>query len=110
MSESQRKANETKTRRYEQEYNKFLATTKKLRDAIVEAIDKEHIEELKDTVVNYDMVAPYNLLRQIKYYIQLTTVERKELKKMVFIEWDVATTSIRAYANIINTTTPSWNT
>ena len=56
------------------------------------------------------MVAPYNLLRQIKYYIQLTTVEQKELKKMVFIEWDVATTSIRAYANIINATTPSWNT
>ena len=112
MSEPQRKANETKTPRYEQEYNKYLATTEKLRDAIVEAIDEEHIEALKDSVVNYDLVAPYDLLGQIKSSILLTTVERKELKEMVFTEWDVATTSIRAYANVIDAawkTNTRWN-
>eukprot|EP00956_Cyclotella_meneghiniana_P037653 scaffold142364_cov93-Cyclotella_meneghiniana.AAC.2 len=112
MTEPQRKAIETKTRRYEQEYNKFLATTEKLRDAIVEAVDEEHIEALKDPVVDYDMVAPYDLLGQIKSSILLTTVERKELKALVFTEWDVSSTSIRAYANAIDAawkTNERWN-
>eukprot|EP00956_Cyclotella_meneghiniana_P020521 scaffold36341_cov43-Cyclotella_meneghiniana.AAC.7 len=112
MTEPQRKAMETKTRRYEQEYNKFLATTEKLRDAIVEAVDEEHIEALKDPVVDYDMVAPYDLLGQIKSSILLTTVERKELKALVFTELDVSSTSIRAYANAIDAawkTNERWN-
>ena len=112
MTEPQRKAIETKTRRYEQDYNKFMATTEKLRDAIVEAVDKEHIEALKDPVVDYDMVAPYDLLGQIKASILLTTVERKELKALVFTEWDVSSTSIRAYANAIDSawkTNERWN-
>ena len=112
MTEPQRKAIETKTRRYEQEYNKFLATTEKLRDAIVEAVDEEHIEALKDPVVDYDMVAPYDLLGQIKSSILLTTVERRELKALVFTEWDVSSTSIRAYANAIDAawkTNERWN-
>ena len=107
MTESQRKAIETKTRRYEQEYNKFLAITEKLRDAIVEAVDEEHIEALKDPVVDYDMVAPYDLLGQIKSSILLTTVERKELKALVFTEWDASSTGIRAYANAIDA---AWKT
>ena len=112
MSEPQRKALETKTRRYEQEYNKFLATTEKLRDAIVEAVDEEHIEALKDPVVDYDMASPYDLLSQIRSSILLTTVERRELKAMVFTEWEVASTTIRAYANAIDAawkTNERWN-
>ena len=53
MTEPQRKAiEETKTPRYEQDHNKFMATTEKLRDAIVDAVDEEHIEALKDPVVD----------------------------------------------------------
>jgi hypothetical protein len=98
MTDTQRRAKEEELRRYQIEYNKFLATQSALRNAIVDAIDAEYIEKLRHPVVEYEKVQPYDMLRHIKSQIPLTTEERTNMKNKIFAKWD-NTTTLRSYVN-----------
>ena len=101
MPDVLRKKKEEENRRYINEYNKYQAVTNVLRERIVEAVDEEYIEALKDNLVDYNDVLPFDLLAQIKKTISLTTYERNEVKKLMALEWDT-TTTVRKYSNTLD--------
>jgi hypothetical protein len=98
MTEVQRRAKEEELRRYQTEYNKYMATIGALRAAIASAVDAEYIEKLKHPIVEYDMCTPYDMLKHIKDQIPLTTEERATLKAGIYLKWD-GTTSLRSFIN-----------
>jgi hypothetical protein len=97
MTDTQRKQREEQHKRYKVEYNKYIAATNVLRARIVDAIEEEYIEKIRDPVVDYDEHSPYLLLEQIKSVISLTTHERNEIKNLVKIPWD-GTSTLRKFS------------
>lgn len=102
MTDVQRKQREEQHKRYKIEFNKYVAATNVLRARIIEAVEEEYIEKLKDPVVDYDEHSPYLLLEQIKAAVSLTTYERNQIKDLVRIPWD-STITLRKYANTLDT-------
>jgi hypothetical protein len=81
------------------EYTKYLAVTTRLREIIVDAIPQEYIEELRDTIVDYDMVLPFDLLQHVRKNIQLTTNDVVEMKATVFFTWDSSAETLCSFVN-----------
>jgi hypothetical protein len=101
MTAVQRKQREEQHKHYKIEFNKYVTATNVLRERIIDAVEEEYIEKLKNPVVDYDEHSPYLLLEQIKAAVSLTTYERNQIKDLVRI-WD-PTIMLRKYANTLDT-------
>ena len=87
IGETQRKVREAQHRTKQVEYLKFTAMKNCLRDIIAKAIPEEYLEEIKDPVVGYDMLQPYDTLQHVRHNISLTTLDIDEMKATVYVEW-----------------------
>ena len=101
IGETQRKVKEAQHRQRIVEYAKYTAVTTRIREIIVDAVPKEYIEELKDKVIAYDKVLPFDMLDHIAKNISLTTGDVDDMKATVFFPWDPTAETLRSYINRI---------
>ena len=99
IGETQRKVREAQHCTKQVEYLKFTAMKNCLCDAIAKAIPEEYLEEIKDPVVGYDMLQPYDMLQHVRQNISLTTLDVDEMKATVYVEWDAGAETLRAFIN-----------
>ena len=99
IGETERKMREALHSKRKVEYAKYIAANIGIRNIIEAAIDAEFIEELRDPIIGYDRLMPYDMLQHIRRNIALTTDEVKGMKATVFIEWEPATQTLRALIN-----------
>ena len=99
FGETQRKLREAIHRKKIIEYEKYLAVTAKLRKVIEEAVPEEYLEDIKDDVVGFDMLLPYDMLQHVRSKIALTTSDIDEMKSTVFITWDATESTLRKFIN-----------
>lgn len=99
IGETQRKLKEAQHKQRIIEYNKYVAATTCIRQIIVDAVPRQYIEALKDKVIGYDKVLPYDMLEHIAKSISLTTSDVDDMKATVFFPWDPTAETLRSFIN-----------